>query len=186
MQTLGLSDSTPRSEGRLKALLWPTIRNEGDFDHVTRQGFWVCQVVAAASLVALGLGGAWLPGLLSWLFYFLAGVGVRERSRTAAIAAFGIYFFESMLSGLGIVRIIFLALLLANVRGNWLASRWQPEADDWHPVRMQETLVDRFVDQWPPRVWRWGRYLFYVLLALMVFGVATIAFSGIGGRVGRD
>ena len=28
MQILGLSDSTPRTESRLKTLFWPTIRNE--------------------------------------------------------------------------------------------------------------------------------------------------------------
>jgi hypothetical protein len=51
MQILGLSDSTPRSESRFKTLFWPSIRHEYDVDHVTRQGFWICLVVAIATLV---------------------------------------------------------------------------------------------------------------------------------------
>jgi putative methionine-R-sulfoxide reductase with GAF domain len=58
MQTLGLSESTPRTESRWRALLWPTIRNEGDFDYITRQGFWICFLVAAATLVLGAFTGA--------------------------------------------------------------------------------------------------------------------------------
>ena len=175
MQTLGLSDSTPRPEGRLKSLLWPTIRNEGDFDYVTRQGFWVCQAVAVTPV--------FVGGILLWAgpvvaFYFLAGVGVRERSRVAGIAAFGVYLFESFLSGLGLVRILFLALLFANVRGSWLSYRWKPEVGDdsaepWRPLRLNETLADKFADQWPPRIWRVGRWVFYLLVALRLSSLST-------------
>lgn len=51
MQRLGLSDSTPRTEGRFKSLLWPTLHNEGDVDYAGQQCFWVCAVVAAFSFV---------------------------------------------------------------------------------------------------------------------------------------
>lgn len=58
MQTLGLSDSTPRTESRWRALLWPTIRNEGDFDYITAQGLWICFVVAALTVVFSALAGS--------------------------------------------------------------------------------------------------------------------------------
>jgi hypothetical protein len=88
MQTLGLSESTPRTESRWRALFRPTIRNEADFDYVTRQGFWICLLVAVGSLIFSALAGLWLLGALEFSVYFLAATGVRERSRSAAIAAF--------------------------------------------------------------------------------------------------
>ena len=39
MQNLGLSDSTPQMQGRLKSLAWLSIGNEYDVEYLTRQGF---------------------------------------------------------------------------------------------------------------------------------------------------
>jgi hypothetical protein len=39
MQTLGLSDSTPRTESRLKSLFWPTIQTGSDVDYLGAQGY---------------------------------------------------------------------------------------------------------------------------------------------------
>ena len=41
MQTLGLTDSAPRTEGRLKSLFWPSIKTGDDVDYLGTQGFWV-------------------------------------------------------------------------------------------------------------------------------------------------
>ena len=123
MQTLGLSESTPRTESRWRALLWPTIRNEGDFDYVTAQGFWICLVVAAFTIVFSAIAGSPAMGTFEGTFFFLAGVGVRQRSRVAALAAFSTYLLSALVlqrytgNGFGVVRIIFLALLFANIRG---------------------------------------------------------------------
>jgi hypothetical protein len=100
-------------------LLWPTIQNETDFDYVTRQGFWICALVAAMTLLVNILAGSAISGFLESLFFFLAGVGVRERSRIAAISAFSAYFLSALVMqrfthhGFGIIRIIFLAMLFA-------------------------------------------------------------------------
>jgi hypothetical protein len=51
MQTLGLSDSTPRSEGRLKSLFWPSIQSGADVDYLAVQGFWVCTIVGVLALI---------------------------------------------------------------------------------------------------------------------------------------
>jgi hypothetical protein len=96
MQTLGLSESTPRTESRWRALFWPTIRNEGDFDYITQQGFWICFLVAAVSLVFSLFNGSFLLQLFESLFFFLAGVGVRQRSRVAGIAAFSAYLLSAL------------------------------------------------------------------------------------------
>lgn len=50
MQTLGLSDSTVRTEGRLKSLFWPSIQTGADVDYLAVQGFWVCTIVGSLGL----------------------------------------------------------------------------------------------------------------------------------------
>ena len=186
MQTLGLSDSTPRSESRLRALFWPTIRNSGDFDYITRQGFWVCFLVGVATIVFSAFAGTLLTGMFEGSFYILAAIGVRERSRVAAIAALSAYFLGSLVvqrytgSGFSVMRIIFLALLFANIRGNWLASGWKNPEDDalLQMSRLNETMVDKLVDQMPAIVWPIGRFVLYafagvemILLLISLFAV---------------
>jgi len=170
MQTLGLSPSTPRSEGRLRALFWPTIRNEADFDYITQQGFWVCAVVAFLTLLVSGLTGLLALGAFEALFFFLAGMGVRERSRTAGVAAFAAYLLSALVmqrfqgNGFGVVRIILLALLLANIRGLWLSKRWEASAGlSAPPARLHDTIADKLANSLPPLLWPRLRYLFYVL-----------------------
>jgi hypothetical protein len=55
MQTLGLSDSMPRSESRLKSLFWPSIQSSSDVDYLGAQGYWVCAVIAVLSFVVLAV-----------------------------------------------------------------------------------------------------------------------------------
>lgn len=64
------------------------------------------------------------------------------------------------------MRLIFLALLLANLRGIWLSASFQPSESDPPPVRLNETWRDKLADQWPAAIWPWGRYVFCVLAAL--------------------
>ena len=75
MQTLGLLDSTPRTEGRLKNLFWPSIRNEVHVDYLGRQGFWVCFLVAAFTVLFIG---SIFAGIVE-LFFFLSGAWVSAR-----------------------------------------------------------------------------------------------------------
>ena len=86
MQTLGLSDSTDRTESRLKSLFWPSIQTGTDVDYLGTQGYWVCTVVAILSFVFLVASGHMIGGIFTLPFYYLGGVGVRERSRYAAAA----------------------------------------------------------------------------------------------------
>jgi hypothetical protein len=88
MQTLGL---TPRSDGRIKSLFWPIVANDVDVDYLTVQGLWVCFLVATVTLVIGFVSGSWLAGSLEALFYYLGGIGVRQRSRVAALSVFAAY-----------------------------------------------------------------------------------------------
>ena len=184
MQTLGLSDSTPRTESRLKALFWPTIRNEGDLDYVTQQGFWICTIIGAFSLGAgillRGVFGAF--AIAEGLFYYLAGNGVRMRSRAAAVLAFSAYLLGGIVmqlrtgSGFGVLRIIFLALLAANVRGIWLSASWTRDPSEPPLVRLSDTWRDQLADQWPQRLWPKAKALFFALAAIELLSLALDLF----------
>src|SRR5260370_19938609 len=91
MQTLGLSHSTPRSHSRLKSLFLPSIQSSSDVDYLGAQGYWVCAVSAAISLVVLVISGHPLLGGFVFLVFYLGGVGVRERSRYAAGLVLGLF-----------------------------------------------------------------------------------------------
>lgn len=180
MQTLGLSDSTPRPESRLRSLFWPSIKTGSDVDYLGRQGFWVCTVVAVVSfvfLVAVDRAGS---GLLILLFYFLGGVGVRERSPYAATVVFVMYLLDTLLLGIallsggGVVRVILLALLLSNLRATWIASRWQPGSEDATlPPRLGETWGDKLADQLPMWLWPRARILYYIFSAGLLILIAN-------------
>jgi hypothetical protein len=181
MQTLGLSDSTPRTESRWRALLWPTIRNEGDFDYITAQGFWICFVVAIFTAAFSAISGSPATGVFEGAFFFFAALGVRQRSRAAAITAFVAYFLSALVlqrytgNGFGVLRIIFLALLFANIRGNWLSARWANDQQEIPVPRLNHTIGDKLSDQLPIFLWPKIRFLFYLLagieIALLLIGL---------------
>ncbi len=155
-------------------MFWPTIRNEGDLDYVTRQGFWICFVVAALGTIVSAFTGGLLIALFESAFFFFAGLGVRERSRVAGIAAFCAYLLSALVlqrytgNGFGIVRIIFLALLFANIRGNWLSARWDKDAQEMKPIRLNQTIGDKLSDQLPAFLWPKVRFVFYVLAGIEI------------------
>jgi hypothetical protein len=64
MQTLGLSDSTPRTESRLKSLFWPSIQTGSDVDYLGAQGYWFCTIPVLLSLVVLIFSGNSILGPL--------------------------------------------------------------------------------------------------------------------------
>jgi hypothetical protein len=80
MQTLGLSDSTPHTEGRWKSLFWPSIETPGDVDYLGAQGHWVCAIVALVSVVMLILRANSIIGPLVFLYYYIGGVGAAQVS----------------------------------------------------------------------------------------------------------
>jgi hypothetical protein len=171
MQILGLSDSTAKPEGsRVKALLWPTIRNEYDADYICQQGFWVCAVIAVVTLGSSLFTGNVVINLIFAVYYFLGGIGVRQSSRFAAIAIF-LNYVLSMLAGgfasLGVISIITVGLLLANVRGTWLTARWRAAATEPPPLRLSQTIGDKISNQLPSQVWPLGKWLFYLLSAIL-------------------
>jgi hypothetical protein len=179
MQTLGLSDSTARSENRLKSLFWPSIKTANDVDYLGAQGFWVCLIVAVLTLFFAAVTGHPVMGVFFLLFYYLGGVGVRERSRYAAAAVFGMFIIDSIASGFGIPRLIISGLLLSNVRATWIAAGWRPESEQAAlPPRFSDSWGDKFVDQLPTWIWPKLKIVYYVfsafLLALTFVGLSML------------
>lgn len=176
METLGLSDSGGRSDSRLKSLFWPTIQTGTDVDYLGAQGYWVCSLVAVVSLIFLSVKGTPISGVVGALFYYLGGVGVRERSRYAAAVVLLMYVIDTFFVGLGVVRIIFMALLLSNLRATWIASRWKPESEEAAlPIRLSETLGDKLADQLPMWLWPKLRIPYYIFSA----GFIVLVFVGL-------
>ena len=175
METLGLSDSTVRTESRLKTLFWPSIQTATDVDYLGTQGYWVCAVSAALTFGILAFSGHWVMATLIFLFFYLGGVGVRERSVYAAAVVLLMYLIDTMSTGLGVVRVLIGALLISNMRATWIASQWKPESEEAVlPPRLGETLGDKFADQLP--LWLWPK----VRIPYYIFSAGFLLVSSIG------
>lgn len=113
----------------------------------------MCTLVAVVSLVFLAGSGKPITGVAVLLFYYLGGVGVRERSRYAAVVVCVLYLVDTFISP-GVVRILFAALLLSNIRATWIASSWKPGSQEsLLPPRLNEGWTDKFRDTFPAWLW---------------------------------
>jgi hypothetical protein len=193
MQTLGLSDSTTRTESRFKSLFWPSIQSGADVDYLAVQGFWVCTIVGIVSFSFLVLSGQPISGLLVLLLFHFGGVGVREHNPYAAAITLIYYlidFFASVVflflnsPGIGVVRIIIIALLFSNLRATWIAGNWKPDSEEAAlPPRMGETFFDKLVDRWPAFIWPKVRIVYYIYSFLfLTVVVASLIIIAIRGR----
>ena len=175
MQTLGVADRKERDDGRLKSIFWPTVETAWDVDHLGRQGFWICLIIAAYQLIFSLISGnpvALVSGVVAALVFFVGGMGVRESNWPAAALVFCL-FSVNLLYGIatahfpGILTIVGTGMLLANVRAAFIASTWRPPAEgEDRPTRFSETFGDKLADQMPAKVWP--------LLQIPFFGVATL------------
>ena len=76
------------------------------------------------------------------------------------------------LVGIGVVRVIFSALLLANVRATWIAATWRAE-EIALPPRLNETFGDKLADQFPMWFWPKIRIVYYVFSAAFLIAMVT-------------
>ncbi|MGA8768694.1 MAG: hypothetical protein WB559_16890, partial [Candidatus Acidiferrales bacterium] len=112
MQTLGISNSTPQSDGRLKSIFWPTIRSGTDVDTLGSQCFWICTVVALLALGESTIMGQPILGVLMGIYFYLGGVGVRQHNIYSSIVVF-IMFLANTLASPGILNVFITAVLLS-------------------------------------------------------------------------
>jgi len=187
MQTLGISDSTSRSESRLKSLFWPSIESGADADYLAVQGYWVCTVVALLSFAFLFMAHQPISAMVAFLFIHLGGVGVREHSRFAAAVVFVYYVIDTLASykfllaspGTIVLRAIITALLFSNLRASWIAAHWQSGSEEAAmPLRLSETVTDKVANNWPAWIWPKIKVVYYIfsvgLLILIGIGLAVV------------
>jgi hypothetical protein len=181
VETLDLSGTSTRTENRIKTLFWPKIENGSDVDYLGAQGYWVCSLVAIVSFVFLVATGKFITAIAILLFYYVGGVGVRERSRYAAAVVFAMYLLDTLLSP-GVLRVLFAALLLSNLRATWIASAWKPGSEEsFLPPRLNETWADKFRDILPGWLWPKARISYYIFsaafLLLVTVGIVMMLFG---------
>ena len=179
MQTLGIADSTPSTDNRLKSLFWPSITTGADVDYLGSQGYWVCTLVAVLSSAVLVIAEQPIMAALLFLYFYVGGIGVRERSTYAAVAVFVMYVLDMLLGNIGIFKILISALLLSNIRATYLANTWNPTSEEAElPPRLSTTLGDKLADQFPMWFWPKMRIVYYVcsagFLLFILFGVAVM------------
>jgi hypothetical protein len=175
MQTLGISNSEPRSESRLKSLFWPSIQNATDADDLGMQGYWICAIVAVFSFVLSIITGHLIAGFFVLVFYYLGGVGVREHNLYAALLVLLMFILE-MVAAPGIPKLFICVVLFSNFRATWIASRWKadsPEAE--MPMRLGGSWGEKFADQLPQWLWPKAKIIYFVFaptfLALVLIGL---------------
>jgi hypothetical protein len=144
------------------------------------------------SLLFLTLAHQPVTGILVFLMFHLGGVGVREHNPFAAAIMLVYYVIDFLASvffllvnspGIGVVRVIVIALLFSNLRATWIAGNWKPDSEEAAlPPRLGETFFDKFADQWPAFIWPKIKVLYYIFsfgfLALTVAGLIVIALRG--------
>lgn len=159
----------------MKNLFWPTIRHGIDVEYLGHQGFWLCLVLAAFTLF-FSWSHHQLPyGLVDVLFWILSGIGIRQRSRFAAAAAFVLYLLSQfVVTNFSISSLIFLALLLSNIRATWLSAKWLANGTEPPSLPLNETWMDKAVDVAPPMIWPWAQWVYYLYAAGEVTAVLFV------------
>jgi hypothetical protein len=163
--------------GRLKSIFWPTVENQWDVDHLCRQGFWICTIIAGVQLILSffsGNGVTQVFAVAAAVVFAIGAMGVREASWPAAALVFALYSMN-LLYGMamghfpGVITIIATGILLANVRAAFIASTWKPPAEgEDRPTRFSETLGDKFADQIPAKLWPALQIPFFGLASLLL------------------
>ena len=148
----------------------------------------MCTIVGLLSLLSQVMIGHPIADLSSSLLFYLGGVGVGEHNPFAAAIMLAYYVIEFLASigfvfadspGIGVVKIIIIALLLSNLRATWIAAGWKPHSEEAAlPPRFSETFLDKFADTWPAWIWPKVKVFYYIFpfasLALMVAGLIVL------------
>ena len=184
MGILGLAEPIDKQENLVQRLFWPSD-HAGEADFLAQQGFWICALVAVASSLILLLQAHWGMAFLTLAFFILGGIGVREHNTPAAACVALAYLFNQatgLMSGRypGFMSIVAAVLLIANIRGTWVAARWARNGDPHvFPERLRRTWKDRLVDQMPTRVWPLAKLPFFCIagayMLLTISATVTLA-----------
>jgi len=126
MQTLGLSDSTPKATSRFRDLFWPDLSVDTSAESACDTASWACFAIAGITTLV----GVWNNPLvlIDAVLFVLIGLGLRRKWRSAAVTGFLLYVLEvltAMSQGRfpGILTILILAILFNSVRASYAYRR---------------------------------------------------------------
>ncbi len=177
VNTLGLAPVRPEQSWP-KRIFWNALDDLADVQDAARHGYFACLFICVSTLLIMVLDGSLLGGLVDIFFFGMAGLGIRQLSRLAAVAAFVLFLVEraiALVTGhvgvFGVVGLLVAAILLNAVRAVYAARDdrdrppMTPEWPNW--ITWLETL--------PPLLWPKLHiaFKFYIvgMIAMMLVGV---------------
>ena len=121
MQQLGLA-YTPKTQSRLRELLWPDVDNPVAIKTVCHTGMWVSFVVGGLTALFTIIGGHLLGGFVTGAI--LIGIGIRKYSRVAAILGVLLYLGPQIATAsISVVSVIFAFLFISSLRATFALHR---------------------------------------------------------------
>ena len=166
-----------------KRIFWNALDDVADVHDAARHGYFACLFICASTLLIMVLDGSLLGGLLDIIFYGLAGFGIRQLSRLAAVAAFLFFLLERVASlavgrvGVwGVAGLLIAAILLNAVRAVYAARELRPDGNLDRPL-MTPGWPNwmTWLETLPPLLWPKLHiaFKFYIvgMIAMMLVGV---------------
>ena len=86
---------------RWKVLFWPDLIDEVEIHDAARNGCYACLFICGSTAVLTMAAGTPLAGLVDIFFFLMAGFGIRQLSRLAAVSAFVLYLVERAVALVG-------------------------------------------------------------------------------------
>ena len=131
METLGLSKSTPKSRSRFKEFLVPDLSTAPSAQSACEAASNICFIIAGLTAIVACFTNRF--ALIDAIIFAMIGLGLRRKSRIAAVAGFFLLVLEQIimivkLSGFpSILAILFIVLLFNGMRAAFAYQRIQTE-----------------------------------------------------------
>jgi hypothetical protein len=131
METLGLSKSTPKSRSRFKEFFAPDLSTAPSAQSACEAASNICFVIAGLTTIVAFFTS--LFSLIDAVLFAMIGLGLRRKSRIAAVAGFFLYIIEQIIMTIelrgfpGILAILFIVLLFNGMRAAFAYQHIQTE-----------------------------------------------------------
>jgi hypothetical protein len=127
MQRLGLAN-TPKTESRLKELLWPDVNNEVAVRTVCHTGMWASFFIAGLTTLFVVLRFISVLGVMDAVIFVGIGFGIRKFSRIAAVFGLLLYLLEQIASAnLSVLTVILTFIFIGCVRATFALARMKKQ-----------------------------------------------------------
>ncbi len=180
MDTRNLLSVRPQ-QNWIRSIFWANLDNDLEIHAAARFGFFACLFVSSLALVSGLIGGTPLAALVDILFFFMAGLGVRQFSRLATVAALAMFTVERIVQlaagqvrFFNIVGIVVGAILFNALRAAYAAYETKLTNSGDPAGSGSPNEIVRRIDDLPRTLWPKLQmaFQFYLvgLIALMFIG----------------